>query len=158
MNEWAVWDCIRQNDWPDIAQKVFDNFAVDRPIWLLSGELGVGKTSFAKALGSLLVPESVVHSPTFSLIQQYTGHQTIFYHADLYRLKKVAEVYEIGLIELIDSGDLLLIEWPELILPIVPASAAIWLKFSYSGDPEARICTLWLPEEADFGQNYLQLT
>ncbi|MCZ2357717.1 MAG: tRNA (adenosine(37)-N6)-threonylcarbamoyltransferase complex ATPase subunit type 1 TsaE [Bacteroidia bacterium] len=157
MTEWAVWDCVQELDWQKIAIDVFKNFAGYRPIWLLSGDLGAGKTSFAKALGHWIIPEATIQSPTFSLIQEYQNNQIHFYHADLYRLNKVEDIYELGLIELMDSGKLLLIEWPEIILPIVPASAAIWLKFSYTGDPTTRLCTLYLPNEANFGQNHLNL-
>jgi tRNA threonylcarbamoyl adenosine modification protein YjeE len=75
----------------------------------LVGDLGAGKTSFARAIvRALLHDDSIeVPSPTFALIQPYPG----VLHADLYRLNSAGEVVELGLFD--DPDAIVLIEWPE---------------------------------------------
>jgi tRNA threonylcarbamoyl adenosine modification protein YjeE len=78
----------------------------------LEGELGAGKTTFARGLvyGMGVVEEVAVTSPTFSLLHQYEGRLPIT-HADLYRLDSEAELEELGLEELLEEGGVLLVEW-----------------------------------------------
>ena len=88
----------------------------------LSGDLGAGKTTFARALIRFLAgDESIeVPSPTFTLTQTYVLPRFTLVHADLYRLSGPAELAEIGL-EDVAEGAVLLIEWPDragLLLPV----------------------------------------
>lgn len=91
-------------------------------IVLLKGEVGAGKTTFARAMIRALCPHvSEVISPTFSLIQPYevslaTGEQAELWHCDLYRLEHESQLLELGLLEPLDRR-LLLVEWPELLPP-----------------------------------------
>ena len=85
----------------------------------LSGELGTGKTTFARALIRNLVgdPELEVPSPTFTLLQVYDsavkdGAQFPIVHADLFRIKEPSELAELGWEEAAD-GALVIVEWPE---------------------------------------------
>jgi len=83
---------------------------------LLSGELGSGKTTFVRYLTETLgVPPGWVSSPSFTLIQRYPPGDTGFgvVHVDLYRLKGPAELEGLGLEEILDSKDLVVVEWPE---------------------------------------------
>ncbi len=90
----------------------------------LHGDLGAGKTAFARALIhalSAVAPE--VTSPTFTLMQSYPVHiqgkDRICWHADLYRLEHASDVLELGLDERREEG-LLLVEWPEIAHDVLP--------------------------------------
>jgi tRNA threonylcarbamoyladenosine biosynthesis protein TsaE len=84
-------------------------------IILLCGELGAGKTAFTRGLatGLGLADASLVHSPTFSLINQYAIRSGTLYHIDLYRLDHSRDFYSIGLDELLDGDRFVVIEWAE---------------------------------------------
>lgn len=89
----------------------------------LQGTLGVGKTSFARAIiQTLLVQEGIadeVPSPTFSLVQQYFLPRFDIWHFDFYRIDAPAEAFELGIEEAFADG-VSLIEWPERIAPLLP--------------------------------------
>ncbi|MGM0596530.1 MAG: tRNA (adenosine(37)-N6)-threonylcarbamoyltransferase complex ATPase subunit type 1 TsaE [Myxococcota bacterium] len=79
----------------------------------LCGDLGSGKTHFAKGLGhGLGVPQEIwITSPTFTLINHYPGENYEFYHVDLYRLGNEDELFEIGFHDLIKGPEILAVEW-----------------------------------------------
>ena len=91
-------------------------------VFALAGELGTGKTTFARAfIRSLHGPKEEVPSPTFTLVQVYereAGAAPIW-HFDLYRLTHPEEVFELGLEEAIAHA-IVLIEWPERLGPWLP--------------------------------------
>ncbi len=85
------------------------------------GSMGAGKTTFIKSLCRVLGVPDVVNSPTFTIINEYkTRDGKPVYHFDLYRIEKIAELYDIGIDEFIYSGHLCLIEWPEKMEQILP--------------------------------------
>ena len=77
---------------------------------LLSGDLGAGKTVFAKGFVEYFVKDAHVTSPTFSIVNSYEDK---VYHFDLYRLQSEEELYSIGALEYFYSGAYVLVEWPE---------------------------------------------
>lgn len=111
---------------PDVASTVkfaelFANYIDSGKIIFLYGDLGVGKTSFARGLIRAFMhdEELDVVSPTFSLLQYYDYNNLQLIHADFYRLEHIDEVIELGLEDhLLDT--ILLIEWPEIAQPILP--------------------------------------
>ena len=93
----------------------------DQNVWVFYGEMGAGKTTLIKEICLELGVTSAMTSPTFSIVNQYEGRDTI-YHFDCYRLKNEEEAYDIGIEEYLDSGKLCLIEWPERISSLLPAT------------------------------------
>lgn len=83
--------------------------------FLFYGEMGVGKTSFITELLKQLGIDNIQGSPTYSLINVYDSDKGSVYHLDLYRLKDESELFDIGLIELLDSDAYFFIEWPQLV-------------------------------------------
>ena len=105
---------------------------------LLSGEIGSGKTAFARAfIGFRLEKCGIadeIPSPTFTLVQTYNAGSTEIWHADLYRLNSPFEAVELGLDEAMDHT-LCLIEWPERMGEIEPAFGHR-LNFSFDASNE----------------------
>lgn len=84
---------------------------------IIQGGLGVGKTHFTKGLASYFgVKQEYVQSPTYAVVHEYLG-QIPLYHFDLYRLKSLSELQEIGFEEYLFNGGICIIEWPKLALP-----------------------------------------
>ena len=89
------------------------------------GQMGAGKTTFIKALCQVLGTGDQVNSPTFTLVNEYLSADGIpIYHFDFYRIKNLQEAVDIGCEEYFETpGTLSLIEWPELITPLLPPEA-----------------------------------
>lgn len=86
---------------------------------LFSGPIGSGKTTLIKNVMHNLGFNEHVSSPTFSIINEYALDYKMIYHMDLYRIKKVDELYEIGFQEYLRNGNLCLIEWPEIAIKMI---------------------------------------
>ena len=103
------------------AAKEFVKEMGEGKVFAFYGKMGAGKTTFIKALCEVLGVEDVIPSPTFSIINEYTdGKGDPIYHFDFYRIKKLEEVYDMGYEDYFYSGNLCLLEWPELIEDILP--------------------------------------
>ncbi len=126
----------------EIAQKVINLYqnTPDFPnVWILEGEMGAGKTTFAKALCKAMGIQSHIQSPTYSLVNEYLlpddtllkdtlskntlPHQTTpkkVYHFDFYRIKNEEEAWDIGTLEYFDSPHICLVEWASQIPSLLP--------------------------------------
>lgn len=103
------------------AAKEFVKEMGEGKVFAFYGKMGAGKTTFIKALCEVLGVEDVITSPTFAIINEYTdGKGDPIYHFDFYRIKKLEEVYDMGYEDYFYSGNLCLLEWPELIEDILP--------------------------------------
>lgn len=84
------------------------------PIITLTGDLGAGKTTLSQMICEKLGVKESVTSPTYTLVNEYQGLSKKIYHFDLYRLNHAEELEGIGFIEYLDSGNICLIEWPQI--------------------------------------------
>ena len=101
---------------PDILESLRNHKVIT-----LEGDLGAGKTTLVKYLCEAWGVVDPVTSPTFSLINVYLRHDDHpVYHMDLYRLESLEEALDIGIEEYLDSGEMVLVEWPELIETLLP--------------------------------------
>ena len=110
-----------EQDWKEIMPHIVALPQSD--IICLEGELGAGKTSFAKAFCQFIGVADIVQSPTYSIVNTYLykgdGVERVVYHLDLYRLNSTDELLQIGFEDILDSADRLLIEWPALAMPFL---------------------------------------
>jgi tRNA threonylcarbamoyladenosine biosynthesis protein TsaE len=117
---------IAINSVADLSKKialVFDALQGRKKI-ALYGEMGAGKTTFTKAFCQHLAVKETTASPTFSLINQYSyqdaqGKNCRVYHLDLYRLRNIQEAFDIGIEDVLYDDNYCLVEWPQLIEPIL---------------------------------------
>lgn len=122
------------------AKVLLEEFKNNR-VFIFSGTLGSGKTSFIKYICKVLGVKGGISSPTFSLVNEYECTDgSVVYHFDFYRIKNVQEAYDIGYEEYFFSGNYCFIEWPEKIPGLVPDNAIeIKIEVKNNGDRE-----LWI--------------
>jgi tRNA threonylcarbamoyladenosine biosynthesis protein TsaE len=105
---------------PEIAKKVIDLCAKEK-IWVFKGEMGAGKTTLIKSIGSCLGIRDQISSPTFSIINEYQNENSdVFYHFDFYRIEEASTVLDLGIEEYFYSGNYCWIEWAEKIAEYIP--------------------------------------
>ena len=138
---------------PDLSEQevrtcaaVLASLARTGDVIALSGDLGAGKTVFAKAFVRALTNENEdVPSPTFTLVQIYDGRRggekLTVWHFDLYRLKSAEEIYETGFEEALSDG-VSLIEWPERAGGLLPRNRLTVRLEAPAGRPDKRNITM----------------
>jgi len=104
--------------------KRYQNFLnSDCLIFALQGELGAGKTQFAKGLALKLGIEANIRSPSFVLVREYPYQLNttsgIFYHVDAWRMEKGRELLGVGFKEMLHPGNIITIEWAKKVKPIL---------------------------------------
>jgi tRNA threonylcarbamoyladenosine biosynthesis protein TsaE len=125
------------------AQVLLSDFKNKR-VFIFSGDLGVGKTTFIKYICKVLGVTAGISSPTFSLVNEYEcANGSVVYHFDFYRIKDIQEAYDIGYEEYFYSGNYCFVEWPEKIPGLIPADAVeIKIEVLNNGDRE-----IWVNDE-----------
>ena len=108
-----------------VAEAVIESLD-GRNVVAFCGTMGAGKTTLISAIMEYLGSNDTVTSPTFALVNQYgTAAGDTVYHFDFYRINRIEEVFDMGYEEYFYSGDLCLIEWPELIEDLLPEDAMV---------------------------------
>jgi tRNA threonylcarbamoyladenosine biosynthesis protein TsaE len=106
----------------------------------LTGELGAGKTRWVRGLARGLGISARVHSPTFTLVNEYGGGRLTLYHLDLYRLETPEQILSAGVEDFLDTQGITVIEWAERAVGMSwRPSALVTVKFEITGDTERRI-------------------
>lgn len=113
---------IPNTDQIDLAAQEFLPLLDKYDIFAFHGGMGAGKTTFINALCKALGVEDPTGSPTFAIVNEYAlpNREKTIYHFDFYRIKSIDEVYDIGYEEYFFSGQPCLLEWPEMIEPLLP--------------------------------------
>lgn len=107
----------------DAARQFVDAMGENK-VFAMFGLMGVGKTTFIKAVCEVLGVQDTITSPTFAIVNEYrtdSGEQ--IFHFDFYRIRKVEEAYDMGYEDYIYSGAVCFLEWPELIEELLPDDA-----------------------------------
>jgi tRNA threonylcarbamoyladenosine biosynthesis protein TsaE len=109
----------------------------------LCGDLGAGKTSLVRGLARGLAITSRVHSPTFTLVNEYAGGRLKLFHLDLYRLETPDQLRSAGVDEFLASDGVTVIEWAERLdlggWTFVPGKNFIRVNLAVAGETERRI-------------------
>lgn len=109
-----------ESELQEIARKLISNFQQIK-VWCFYAEMGAGKTTLIKKICEELRVIDDMSSPTFSIVNEYESAKLgTIYHFDFYRLESMEEALNIGVEEYLDSGNLCLLEWPEIVEPLLP--------------------------------------
>lgn len=104
----------------------FLEYVGSRTIFALYGPMGVGKTTFVKAVAQCEGVADDVNSPTFAIVNEYlTQSGKVIYHFDFYRIDDIAEALDFGYEEYFFSGNPCFIEWPEKIGELLPEDTVV---------------------------------
>ncbi len=124
----------------DVASE-FLHHVGDRTIFALYGPMGVGKTTFVKAIGKCVGVEDDISSPTFAIVNEYvTKNGESIYHFDFYRVNNISEALDFGYEEYFYSGSKCFIEWPEKIDELLPANVVnCYFSENPDGSRELRV-------------------
>ena len=101
--------------------KQFLELVGKKRVFAMYGAMGVGKTTFVKAICEEMGVQDTINSPTFAIVNEYhTRKEDIIYHFDFYRIDDVQEAYDFGYEDYFYSNAMCFIEWPEKIDSILP--------------------------------------
>lgn len=118
----------------------------DFQVFCFYGEMGVGKTTFIKAICAAFgVNPSEMSSPTFALVNEYKAQNgDAIYHFDLYRIEESSELFQIGWDDYLTSNNLIFIEWPEKAATLIPDDA-VAIRIDHANDAKLRILEITTP-------------
>lgn len=112
------WKSSSLNELPEIAENILSHIS-NRKL-ALTGELGSGKTTLIKEICRVLGILEVVTSPTFTILNEYSGKGFRVFHFDLYRIEKIEEIYDLGYEEYLFSNEYVFVEWPDKLEGLLP--------------------------------------
>lgn len=107
------------------------------------GNLGAGKTAFARGVASVLVPHAQIQSPTYTMIAEYRTNTLTFCHCDMYRITSEDDLYSIGFFDNPDA--IFLVEWCEKIPYAIPPAHYQVTIAKHPEHPELRTITILSP-------------
>ena len=105
------------------------------------GPLGAGKTAFTRGLARGLGVTGPVTSPTYTIVNEYTGGRMPLFHFDMYRLSSEEDLFDIGWEDYLDRGGLCVVEWSENILDALP-EGTLFVRIEKTGEQSRRITLL----------------
>ena len=108
---------------------------------VLAGEVGAGKTAFAKGFGAALGVTEPITSPTFTLVHSYEAGKLTLHHADIYRLTTLNEVADLALAELLEYDGIVLIEWGDVVAGSLGDHLLVQLD-AVDDDDDTRLITI----------------
>lgn len=111
--------CFQLQEIRQIAEDFWRNYSSQK-VFAFHGEMGAGKTTFIHALCDSLGVTDAVGSPTFSIINEYRYPDGRIFHIDLYRLQDEEEALRAGVEDVLYSGQICLVEWPDRAPGIFP--------------------------------------
>lgn len=126
----------RLSDWEKVVKQIFP--LLNKPLLLLNGNLGAGKTTFTQFLLKKMQSKDEVQSPTYSIVNEYITEKGRIFHFDLYRIKSIEEAYDVNIEEYLEQGVLSIIEWPDIYLPYFQNEAYHQLDIFFDVETQKR--------------------
>jgi tRNA threonylcarbamoyladenosine biosynthesis protein TsaE len=135
------WTIHNLEETKQVAEQ-FLEYVGEHTLFALYGPMGVGKTTFVKAIGDCLGVEDDITSPTFAIVNEYlTAKGDSIYHFDFYRLNEASEAFDFGCEEYFYSGCRCFMEWPEKIEELLPDDVVnCYFSENEDGSRELTIC------------------
>jgi tRNA threonylcarbamoyladenosine biosynthesis protein TsaE len=101
---------------------------------VLAGEMGVGKTAFAKGFGRAIGVAEPITSPTYTLVHSYPAGRVTLHHADIYRLSTHHEVADLAFAELLESDGIVMVEWGDVVAGTLGEHLLVRIEFDEADD------------------------
>lgn len=112
---------------PQVSKQLLDFFQ-DRKTVLFYAPMGAGKTTLIKELSKILGSCDNFSSPTYSIVNEYQCPKGKIFHFDLYRVKTLEELLDIGIEEYLASGEYCFFEWPEMVENLIETGVKVEIK------------------------------
>ncbi len=114
----------------EIGKRLFDSLSTDAFV-ALYGDLGAGKTAFVKGMVSSFLPDAIVTSPTYNIVNTYENGPCVLHHYDMYRITDDEDLYSVGFYDNLE-GAVVVAEWCENIPYAIPEKH---IKVTITKDP-----------------------
>lgn len=132
------------------AGRYLGNILKKGDIICLEGALGTGKTAFTSGIAKALGIDGYIKSPTFTIVNEYQGKLPL-YHFDVYRISDSSEMFEVGFEEYLYGGGVVVIEWADMIMDIIPKEyMRVKIEKDLERGQDARVITFEF-----FGKGYM---